>query len=264
MADDLGIGQFTTGLRGVASSGYDMLIYGALVLAAIGLIVFIWWWYSHNRLVMINYVTKGGVMYYTTDMAKKVHFKGAEYWKLRRLKKRWLAPPGEVIRITAKGKFAAEGVYKEAEDQITWVRLDENIDPVDQAGNKVNPSQTHFAPDDRALLVEQLEEAENRKKGLLSMLMQLAPGIMIFLIFLVLFLFWGDVWEPMQQSQQHMAVIEAEQAKVSDAQGRIMLLQVRLIEAMMEKKIIDPSTINIEQEITANADILGLNATRVR
>lgn len=260
MADDLGVGQLIGGFKGLAHTGASTFLWIFYAAAACALIWFVWWWMSHNRLVLINFKTKSGAKLFSSDMARKVHIKGAEYWQLRRLKKRWLAPPSDVVRITSKGKFMAECNYDEATDQVVWVELkDDEI--IDREGQKVSKTQTHFAPEDKSLLVEQLEEAENRRKGLLDKFMAMAPSLIILLIFVLLLIFWDNIWEPMKESQGQMAALAQSQARTADAQGRIMLLQLRLIEAMMEKKIIDPSTINVQQEMQANAALLGLNQT---
>lgn len=252
MADDLGLGQtFAPAAKGFASGAYTTVwIIGLLIMVG-GIIWFVWWWFSHNRLLIINFVTKDGVKLLVTDMAKKTHFKGAEYWKLRRLKKMWLAPPGDCIRITNKGKFSAECTYHEADDHPIWVKLvDSEI--TNRDGIRVNDHQAYFSPEDRSLLVEQLEEAENRKKKLLDWIMQMTAPAMILMFFVLVLVFWGNIWEPMQQSQIQMATISAEQAKISEQNTRLFLV----LAGKLEK-----NELTLKQVVPADSQLFNVNST---
>ena len=123
MADADIFGQFTQGFQSMGAGAYTAIIYGGLALTLIGLVIFFIWWFSHNRKVLINYETKGGIKFYREDWARLKREKGADYWKLRGLRKKWLSPPGEVVRISKKGKFVAECIYREADDLPTWVNM---------------------------------------------------------------------------------------------------------------------------------------------
>lgn len=251
MASELIPEAFSQGAKQTVSGTYTALIYVGIIIAVAALVWFVWWWFSHNRFVIVNYVTKGGVKLLYTDWAKKKHYKGAEYWKLRRLNKMWLAPPAGAIRITKKGRFSAECTYHEQDDHPIWVELLDR-DVVDRDGLAVNKNQTYFAPEDRALLVEQLEEAENRKKKILDMLLQLAAPMMMLMFFVLVLVFWANIWEPMKESQAQMAVISTQQAKISEQNTRLFLV----LAGKLEK-----NEISVKQVVPTDVQLFGVNQT---
>jgi hypothetical protein len=253
MATDI-LAPITAGAKGLASGLYSTLFWGALILALAATIWFVWWRTSFNRKVLVNYETKGGQHYYREDWAKLKRDKSADYWKLRGMKKMWLAPPGNVVRISKKGRFVAECDYKEGDDMPSWILLKDNpAEPLrNAAGQRVNPYQARFAAQDRALEVEQLEEANNRTKNLLNMLLQLAPGLLVVIIFVVVLVFWGNIWEPMKASQASMAVISQQQAVISEQNARLF--------SVLAGKL-DKGELLIKQVVPADAALFGVNAT---
>lgn len=205
------MGQVSGWANTAATGAYKTgLVVGALLLVAVvvGLIV---WIMIHNRLVRINYTTKHGTELVLDDKARLVKKKGAYYWSLLRLRKKWLAPPSEAVGLTRKAKFCAECYYREGDDHPHWLI-------------RKGPEATaeFFAPEDKALLVEQLEEAEARKSSLLQTITQLAVPLTFLLVVILVLVFWNDIWKPMKESQQHMAVITTENAKIAEQNARIL------------------------------------------
>jgi hypothetical protein len=238
-------------IKNMGGTVYDTILYAMVFLMIVGVIVFIFYVKSFNRKVTVNYSTKGNVKFVVQDKAKLIHKKGAEYWKLYRLKKWWLAPPGEAVRITQKGRFYAECEYKEGDDHPAWIVLKEGATTVVN-GRNVNEQQTYFSPEDRALLVEQIEESEARKKGLMSVLKEMAVPIMLLIMFVLVLAFWNDIWQPMKDSQASMAVISTQQAKISEQNARLF--------SVMAGKL-DKSELLIEQIVPADAELFGLNSS---
>lgn len=237
--------------KAAAGSTYDVVIWIG-VFAVIGTLIFLVFWYmSFNRRVTVNYETRGGVRLVIFDKAKLKKVRGANYWKLMRLKKQWLAPPGEAVRITIKGKFYAECNYKEGDDRPAWIILKES-EPVTVDGERMINEQTYFSPEDRALLVEQLEEANNRNKNLLNTLMQLAVPAMFIIMLVVVLIFWKDIWEPMKESQGAMATIAKEQAKISEQNARLF--------SIMAGKL-DIGELKINQVVPGDNTLFYGNAT---
>lgn len=220
MMQSFGLGNLGNTMKGAADTAYSAVVWVALLVVIVGALAFIWWYMSYNRRITINYEARNGVRLSVLDKAKLKKIKGANYWKILRLKKTWLAPPGEAIRITPKGKFYAECNYKEGDDRPAWIILKES-EPKDENGVKTISEQTYFSPEDRALLVEQMEEANNRNKSLLNTLMQLALPIAFVIILVLLLVFWKDIWQPMKESQQYMAGIAQQQAEISEQNARL-------------------------------------------
>jgi len=218
--------DYTAALTGAASSLYSLVIWGGFTLLVGGLVSFIVYYFTFNWVSTLRYKTDTyDVIIFTRGKLKRGKNKITKFVSLQggilsMLKHKVVAPapPAEAIGLTSRGKRCVELEVDGVGDTRYIVK---------QSGETV------FAPvdtDDREFYVNELKEAEERKKKtLMELIPIIAPLAVILIIFIMALVYWEDVMRPaMAYADSNIKVAEM-QKETTQNQREIILLQYRLL-----------------------------------
>ncbi len=226
------------------TTGTISLVLQGLVLGGIALsILFLFQWVmSFKHVAILRVVTRNG-KYIRRMRAKSRTFRGIHYWQFMIPFKRVLVsrPPKDAIEITKKGRYFAEAnVTEENPNEPVWL--------VDT--NKEYGAFQPLTTQERALHVQSMEEAENRrKKGLGEVLIAVAPYATMFLMFALLLVFFGDIVKPSQAVLDTASEVTKRFESITADQQQIMSDLARILEV---------SDIEVNQRIPESENLAGM------
>jgi hypothetical protein len=243
MADALGLGIDVSGVVGGLTSTFYWII---MILIGLGVVcaVILGWLYmrSFKHEVIIRKITNNRKNI-IVDRARTYVKKEVQYWQLygRRLlgkKKLVTAPPSDAIELKDNGTLYAECYWKEDNPEPTWI-IDKFV------GDIVGLEP--FTTQERSLFVNRLEDAVmRRKKNWLDMLYQIAPVLVLALIFVLILVYWEEIAKPISDLQQSNAQISTQNARISEENTKMIIV---LAESLGRQDLI--ADLNISQTIPA-------------
>jgi hypothetical protein len=186
------------------------LLIGSSIALVIGVIIYwyyvsLWnysvtiWHVVNNR--MIKRVDRGRVMVDKHTGAEMMHF-------FSHKEKKFGKAPAEAIEVNSKGKKCVE-LYRLGKDQYLWrgnkILTEKVVDKNGMEKLKLFEEIQDFTDDDRRIIIEherKKAELHNlRGKTWLEHLPVIAVYGFIIIMFVVIFLFWQNIWQPVKEQQ---------------------------------------------------------------
>lgn len=226
-------GELTTKVMETVSTSSTTFYWGILALAFLLMVFMVWWVLSFKYRVVFRVITDNG-KYIRQMKAKQVFRKGVHYWALFGFPPRLVSsPPKEAIHITKKGHFFAEAYVTEENPEPVWLK-------------DTHKEQGAFDPlttQERALHVAMLNEAwDRRKRGLMELLMQFGPMVILAIVVVVIVMFGSDLAKPVLEAQRGQLAIAEVQLEITKQQELIMIDLA---------KIMKVTNLSVSQEIPA-------------
>jgi len=166
---------------------------------------------KYKHFVVVRELSKDRKLIRYDKARDLVDDEGVKYWKLKKLKHTIPMPPPEAVEITTKGKMFVE-VYKTPNDQYYYLKDEAEFDPDDRSLQPITTNQ-------RAALANQIRKKFNRRlHKWTEYIPQIASGLMIVIILVIVFAFWGQIMKPSVQVAQANADTTE---KISQAVGNL-------------------------------------------
>lgn len=172
----------------------------SLIFGAFALVLLVFYMKSHR--LRIRSPRNGGGSYVEGDfwmMERKKKEDGSTWWVSApwQTKLKIPTPPSEVIDIGKKGRKYVE-VSKIGIDEYVYMRdggINIKIDEL-ESGEIIKDVFKPFSVTQRETLVNQFKRAEaDRPKDKIQLIMQMGPMILMFIIIVLGFIYWGEIME---------------------------------------------------------------------
>lgn len=180
--------------QGLNTTSFIVIII--LILALVFGITFFMIWWNSFKIKFRVFVITGTKSLVKDRFAKIVRKKGqSPKWKLR-MGGFVPVPRPDEIGVGMKGNMCVEADFTENGEYV-YRKMITNLDNLANGGHVFDPLTTI----DKEFYANEHIDAVNKykKKSVLEILLQLAPYIMIFLIFVMFLVFWGKIIEPYQK-----------------------------------------------------------------
>ena len=170
-------------------SGVDTIttvtLYVLLCLVLLGIFWFCMYLLSFKHKVRVYEETKGGIVITDTKARQFKTKEGVVKWRLLKwIKDSHPAPQNDMLSLTSKGKLSAECI-RSMSGHVTWVNRD-------LTGNR--PPQ--LTGEEIAMTAGEMRRSEEyKKKNVLDKILTIAPIVMVIIILVLVFAYWGDLTE---------------------------------------------------------------------
>lgn len=252
--DPYSINTIGTSALDAVSGAALPIIWTAL---AIILLLFAWWFVQHRHKVRIRILTSNGHVPYD-DKAREVLVDNAPFWKLRKRKDMFPAPPRETIEslgrdFLGKPKYYHETYWSEEHGYIPIqdTASRENILSIAQAeGGKAKDTFKPLTPTQRALFTSQLRKASNRKtKSLLDTITQFATPMILVMLFLMVLLFWEDLAKPAKDMASSAKSMQDANLEYARQNAEIAAQNARIVQVLAGE--LEARELDIRQRVPA-------------
>lgn len=228
-----------SGIKSFAMSGIDTAYNVVLYVFVLGIVAAIVWiiWYirQYKNKVIIRYITNQG-SYIVEDKAREVEEDTGKFWKLWKMRVQKSAPPPESISITKNGQKFAEAYYTD-ETGLNWGSDTVNKDTFHQKKEVKSKSvdgkeefvlKDMFMPytaQERSLQAAQIKKAIMRqKKNLLEQIQQFVVPVVLVMMFILILIFWEDIYKPVQEQSQINVQISTQNEKIMEQNTQLYML----------------------------------------
>lgn len=181
--DILGSSFNTASLLSAGDMITTIMFYVLIGSIVFGLLWFCIYLLSFKHKVRVYQETKGGVVEIDTKARQFKTKEGVVKWRfLKWMRDSHPAPQNDMLNLTSKGKLSAECV-RSMSGHVTWVSRDiSGARPPQLSGEEISMTAN-----------EMRRSEEYKKKNTLDKILTLAPIVMVVLILVLLFAFWGDL-----------------------------------------------------------------------
>lgn len=246
-------------LNTALSAGYWIFI-GLFIVGIIGFIGWYSWYRRQYKYGVKLRILENNRFVYWEDVARRVSEPGGiSYWYLKRLKEKAIVPPGESMLLSPGGQWIAEGFYDRS-GGITWGRDTMSVEEfkrfIKEGGKSGEQSiNRNFQPmtsTQRTLVAHQIEKAIIRKgQGIWQILWQLAPMVILLMIFVLILIFWKDIAAP-------ITAMQGSNAEISKTNMQIQQQNLRMYQMLTGGK---GNGTYIVQVIPSDEQTFGLHQT---
>lgn len=219
------------------SGAYNYTVWGIIILVIAGVIWFLWYYKSFNRIVNVKVFTNNS-MYFIQDKAKETTIKGVPVWKFWNLKEHAPLPPYGSVYISNKGRRVAEAYYHK-DMGIVWAADTTNVEKIQSKIKEAVDAGKNAAPGDARRIIEgsmqpltsaersmmadfTIRASKRRGQNLLETVIQIAAFAIPAMCFIALLIFWGDIVQPIKEIGQNVATVSQQNAIVSQQNAQIL------------------------------------------